>query len=1447
MTASLSSAVARSLRDRHPGLSGPGTPASIPARYTNMPMFYIWYTRDPINHKLGWNGGVLETPLIGYYDSRDYDTEYRELKTLAEWGINAACLSWWGPQQDGIVDTICRAADNLRAEGYNIWLTAYIEHGFDYANLLANAAPGTMFSHPFERYYARYPHLWATVDGKPYVVIYGRCGVPQLPTDNDGFHDYLRAKYGDIAALNAKWGADFASFDAIEHLPDDTPGWQRAESALYSTRLMERQWRQVERALRERAGIPGVAICADINSFAPSAAGYSAVTRVLGGVHTYNDMGQPEEREIHRFAYARAAQHFGGLFFDHIKARYDDSVHRVLGFIYPPDPFKFERWWIEALLHHTDKVQHPSWNEFWEGSNIEPSFECGKRWVEKNELYSSVLAECMPATRERDLNARLCVIFNEWAPFYFGRPADDLLGIVQALRRLDAAFDLLPEHLVTAAQLKRCRVILAPTCGVGFGFNRDERPVMDVLREWISAGRNRKLLLTRAPEWGDLLGFTLTEQAEAAADRAIIDIGTTADEAYIGGGWRGREDWGKLSPGAPGYGTNRTIRWTTAQRSTMLVPTVPGNDHTLRIIAEWHYPCRGAVLVNGHQVGRFDEQPARTSRQAAHRLRFDIPAAVVNGRDESKLEFVHDALWVPAEVGQGGDTSTLGIAVDVVDVAVKGHEHDKPALRATDEITLNSDIFGDMAGARIEVSSPAGRDRIAPRGAEVLATYSDGSPKYLRARVGGNEVIYDNGISGALMTPDLMRNLLRHWARVGTPQVTLPEGMVLTRLPCDDTTLVAVSNATGEPAEFQLRLPVGRPTAGPRDKPAVRITRLDVDGQLGAPMETSVRCGAPALRDKVTYYGLYQVTQAPLLADLPELRLAPNGEYDVWVSIESAVDRELAGEAWIEGAPSLKCERTKFTLAPRQRSRVKLVLRAGDFWDWGRRTVRLKVDYGDGRATFWQFAEALRPAELKLTTTCFQVPTQGAQVAVELKNTGEAPARDVIVSIGDKTAAAGDIAPGATGQAHIEVAPSQQAQRVRISYHRGQSPLRDCPTSCAALTGDCPHFVALDESIVVGGLPTKDQGPAVVITNPSQRERRAVWAELPAPLPEGSAVFDGDKPLPLTGVGGPAALVDLAPAQTKTLRVAMEPRHSCGYAPPGPPPRPQGLRGLGATGRSARAPDLPTDVRIARDDAARTVTIENSHLRLVFDENAGATLRSLATLAKGIDYGAGSFGCEYRLGARTAAQRSSPGRLQVIEHDRFGAAVEATWEDARIAVAQVWRLRAHQPFVDLSVTITPKALPDDALVTFLNSHLARNDLRRIFPGFTTLGENSGWTPEMQAEHFGWKEYRGAWVPPAWAAYMVDANDVRDALAIIPTTPQALAGFRQGFYPERKFEAPGVARYCDIEVYAQPGGGPPAPRGPMTAQFAIYNFSGYWDKFEEFIADRAREPVAVVVR
>ena len=182
---------------------------------------------------------------------------------------------------------------------------------------------------------------------------------------------------------------------------------------------------------------------------------------------------------------------------------------------------------------------------------------------------------------------------------------------------------------------------------------------------------------------------------------------------------------------------------------------------------------------------------------------------------------------------------------------------------------------------------------------------------------------------------------------------------------------------------------------------------------------------------------------------------------------------------------------------------------------------------------------------------------------------------------------------------------------------------------------------------------------------------------------------------------------------------------------------------------------------------------------------------------------------------------------------------------------QRWLISDEPPYLRLSVLASPRKAGERTVVALLNTHLRRNDIRRIYLGFTTLGENTGWKPETKALHFGWKEYWGSWVPDAWVALEASANNVQQGIALICATPKSVAGFRQGFYPQRPGGLPpaidslaaapnspapqaapeyqpGTADFCEIEVYSL------VENRPVQADFMIYCFDGYWDKFREFL-------------
>jgi hypothetical protein len=1282
--------------------------------YMNMPMYYIWYWTDPEKHTTGWNGGVLETPLVGYYDSRDPQVQLRALRTLAEWGINVACLSWWGPHQDAIIDAVASAARELRREGFNIWLTCYIEQDFNYDDLPSNSKPGAMLRHALERYYLRYPDVFATIGGKPFMVIYGRCGLPVLPVNHERFRSHLRARYGATASLNSKCRTRFKDFDSIAHDP--------------------------------RAG---------------------------------------------------------GLFFDHVKARYNDSVHRIPGFIYPAEPHMFDRWFVNALLHHADKVQQPSWNEFWEGSNIEPTHEYGKHWVQKNELYTSILRECVSSMRQADLRSPLAVILNEWAPFYMREPANDLWGIVNSLRRLGVDFVLLPESEVNSQNLRAFRVVIAPSCGVGFGLNSLGQPIEEVLRKWISTGKERRLFATRSPRLASSLGVALKEAEPTAPLRLLIDLGAENDERYIGGGWRGREDWGKRGKDIPGVSQRTTIRWTILKRSTLSFRIAPKHDYALTLYAHWHYPCAGRILVNDIEVGRFDEKPG------VRMLRFNLPAKIVGESGDCNLDIVHDSLWAPAEVGRGDDPSTLGIAVDGVDIAASGHEEDPiKAPSAETRVRFLAPLFGAPAQTVKQIDAGETRDRIEAPNGRLLARYADGQPKYLLLRIGQNELLYDNGLTGTWVGPSEMASLLGRWAKLKAADAKASGDIFSTTLHAGNTDIIVASNRAAKPASIEL------PLKAENGLPVVSVLRLAHDGHSFVDISREA-VARKRLRQAIRHYGVFQIARSPVSLWTPDIRLAPSEDRCVAAMLFNWTARPQKGAIWVEGPPSIRCSRVSFSLKPRGKAWVELTLRCGEFLDWGRRTLVFKIKTSAGIACFWKPARALKPADLILSRKAFHVPEQGRDIELSLSNRGESTARKAAIEIGGSTVSFDDIEIGAASSRRVRLSPAPQPYECRIIFFQGNRKV---------------------ESVVPVVVAPLGPTGATTVTNPLPVERVAVVpielpASMPQPLREPIMLTDGTENFPVTSVMGAHGLVKLGPYQTRYLSIAA------------PQQKPA------AEGFQVSSSDLGT--------GRGTAAVSTPHFSLVWDEALGGTLRCFI-LSNGRDYGAGSFGVEYRLGDRIVEQTSRPGKLSVWR-DEFGAAVHCQWSDERISVGQSWFIRATEPYIELGVEVRPYSL-DRTVVAILNADLRRNDLRRIYPGFTTLGEASGWTPDRKELHFGWKEYWGPYTPDAWVAYSQDANNVQEAIAIIPRSRGAISGFRQGFYPQRpaglppavdshlaapaapSYQAvppyqPGTADKCEIELYRTVGNS-----AAFDSRFVIYTFSGRWDAFKDFIALLDNQPL-----
>ena len=227
----------------------------------------------------------------------------------------------------------------------------------------------------------------------------------------------------------------------------------------------------------------------------PTSPGCSADRTRIGGI-----FGPPDDQDAERYIQASVARKYDTVFFDHFKNHYFDWEIRVPGMAFLPDPFCFDRFWVGALARRSEAILHLSWNEWWEGSNLEPSREFGKTYCEKNLLYATLMKLAFPSIHNAEHEAAVGVLLNDWrlaseTPF-----KEELAATIQTLRRLCIPFDLVPDGLVTAETLDRFQPVIAPAYSSGLGYNAGGEWIGGVLAKWLQGGP-RRLIVSHHPAW----------------------------------------------------------------------------------------------------------------------------------------------------------------------------------------------------------------------------------------------------------------------------------------------------------------------------------------------------------------------------------------------------------------------------------------------------------------------------------------------------------------------------------------------------------------------------------------------------------------------------------------------------------------------------------------------------------------------------------------------------------------------------------------------------------------------------------------------------------------------------------------------------------------------------------------------------------------------------------
>ena len=343
-------------------------------------------------------------------------------------------MDYWAPDwkgEDGQMReaVVMRAAESLRKEGYDIWMSYYQDgENFEMREFSRNVSERRDV-HQWLRDFAG-SEVWPKIDGEPLQLVYARNGRPQTTIDHEGLPPVPRRAVRERCRSERRVGAtDFEDFDEIEMTFSRHRAPAGRVDRVSVRALGSGSGRSSNGLVEKEFGFPGMRASFDVGYGPFSDFGFANFARTFGGPHSYAGIfGQPHDQDAQRFIQAAVAKKYDTVFLDHFKNYYFDWDIRVPGMAYLPDPHHFDRFWVGALARHSEALLHLSWNEWWEGSNLEPCREFGKTYCEKNLFYSTLMQLAFDSIRTAGQGAPVALILNDWRFASGGPHAEELYG-----------------------------------------------------------------------------------------------------------------------------------------------------------------------------------------------------------------------------------------------------------------------------------------------------------------------------------------------------------------------------------------------------------------------------------------------------------------------------------------------------------------------------------------------------------------------------------------------------------------------------------------------------------------------------------------------------------------------------------------------------------------------------------------------------------------------------------------------------------------------------------------------------------------------------------------------------------------------------------------------------------------------------------------------------------
>ena len=1388
-------------------------PAAAVERPWISDVFFYWYTWEYDQELGSWIGGIHNTPLDGYYDSRSFRDNRRSLWQASEWGLTHHFMDYWVPDwkgEDGQMReaVVMKAAESLRKEGYDIWMSYYQDgENFEMREFSRNVSERRDV-HQWLRDFAK-SEVWPKLDGKPLQLVYARNGRPETTIDHEGFRQFLRERYKDITALNNEWGGDYAGFDEVE-MNFSATGHQRAASIEFQYLLWQREWQKLEQLVEKEFGFPGLRASFDVGYAPFSNFGFANFARTFGGPHSYAGIfGQPQDQDAQRFIQAAVAKKYGTVFFDHFKNYYFDWDIRVPGMAYPPDPYHFDRFWVGALARHSEALLHLSWNEWWEGSNLEPCREFGKTYCEKNLFYSTMMQLAFDSIRTAGQGAPVALILNDWR-FATGAPHDEeLYGTVQILRRLNVPFDLVPDDLVTAERLEDFQLVVAPAYGSGLGYNQRREPIADVLAAWLRGG-DRRLVVSSHSSLAEKFGLREVEPpATASAAKGpdlnvYVDVGAEGDETFLRSGFSGRES-GMRS------GDDVTFRWTPGAGNAIswLLPASPHRNHVLRLRGNTLWPNTLSVVLNGRAVGDLEIPAGPIGVELA------VPAAAVGAAPMVNLELRFAQIHIPGKKApeqypsegrvcnlslNALQWSTANVAADVKD----------PQYRVVDDsVQLVDPIFGPATETALPVTFQP-RPHLAAPGAKILSRLGiSQAPRDIVVPFASSQVLYVNGSLAEIEKDDYWLPILSRWGKVDFHRFAVGEHCMASRLHAGDTDfVVAFNEEITEPREIVLLLPA-------KDVPLSEAAVLHRDGGAFEPLPVTSGPAGHQARDRLGYYAVYQFAFSPVRIQTPELVLQPGQSKAFSCEITNLTDSPVRGCLQAASViPTISGDPVEIELSARETKQVLLSMHAAPTVDWGTKTIYFELAFAPRRAVVLRQLVVQKPTEVELAGVIVEPGSPQVELRVPENPFGQtAPLTGARLTFGGRTVDVPEIQEGGSSTVGLPpldmpppAQPSLEVEKLRI----------DLGLPEARRTVEREVFVRHTPK----AYPRRPDATAVLIVSNARAdglEQEPVTIALPKGFgPCGVRSRDGK------------AIASQIDASGRLRFTATVPARSAETYYIGPP------KGEVATDLECTAANLGT--------GTGTLEVANSHLSIVLSEQAGGTATSLRSHKTDRDYGRNSFGVNYGEFSRydptelptntvkyihesKTRQEDSPGRIDVLTTGPAAVMARVRWSDERVQVDQTYEFLAHKPYFIIRQRVIASDLSGQQELVALDAQFQPHRLTKSYPNFV------GGVTNNEQPHFGWRT--GTWVPDY--ATLMAPGQFDESLSLVITQSRGLTGIRQGFWPAERPQ-PGKCEIARMELLADPATG-------CEIEAYVLLHQGHQVVAKRFLAD-LRTPVGV---